>query len=77
MLCRRWSVGKYRIKLIAFVGKINVRIFVLSSNCRNMIKGNNVPHIYSDGSLCLFYPKYKECDYNEPWVNTLLPWISL
>lgn len=39
--------------------------------------GVKVPHLYNDGSLCLFYPKNDEWNYKQLWLETLIPWTSL
>ena len=39
--------------------------------------GKKVPHLYSNGSLCLYYPEYQEWNYRDSWAETLIPWTSL
>ena len=33
-------------------------------------------HLYSDGSLCLFYPKFKEWQPSDFIYKTIIPWVS-
>src|SRR5687768_13258328 len=49
-----------------------VRVLAPTLEC---LEGEKIPHLYADGSLCLFYPDGKE------WspamsVSVLLPWAS-
>jgi len=39
--------------------------------------GRNPPHLYSDGSLCLYYPKYYEWKSTMLIGETIIPWTSL
>ena len=43
-------------------------------------KNNNddaIPHLYPDGSLCLFRPAYEEFKESDFISDTIIPWISL
>lgn len=42
----------------------------------NIPEGEELPHVYYDGSLCLYYPKWKEWDSTMLLVDTIVPWIS-
>lgn len=68
---------EYTIKLYANQGKKSVKLFVVNPKISRVENGKNVPHLYSDGSLCLFYPKYNEWNYTDSWAETLIPWASL
>jgi len=35
-----------------------------------------VPHVYPDGSLCLYYPKAREFTRDQLLVETIVPWTS-
>ena len=67
----------YTIKLFAKQDSTVVNIFVVNPKISLFENGKKVPHLYSDGSLCLFYPKYNELSYNDLWAETLIPWTSL
>lgn len=67
----------YRVKLIARVGYERVEIFVEDPKITTYINGQKVPHLYSNGSLCLHYPKNHEWSYTDSWAETLIPWTSL
>lgn len=41
------------------------------------LKDKKIPHIYKDGSLCLFYFKNKEWTRQNLISETILPWTSL
>ena len=70
---------KYTVSCDAQVGLETVNIFVRKPDIIQMGKKENihVPHTYSDGSLCLFYPKMGEWWYTYKWSETLIPWTSL
>lgn len=54
-----------------------VDIFVVNPKIELYENNRRVPHMYSDGSLCLYYPKYNEWNYTDSWAETLIPWTSL
>lgn len=38
--------------------------------------GQRAPHLYPDGSLCLFYPRAREWN-NQMWLaRTTVPWTA-
>jgi hypothetical protein len=41
------------------------------------IENKKIPHIYKDGSLCLFYSKNKEWTRQNLISETIIPWTSL
>lgn len=67
----------YKIRLVARQGNKGVDIFVVEPRIDLYENGKKVPHLYSNGSLCLYYPKYQEWDYSDSWAETLIPWVSL
>lgn len=67
----------YKIKLSVDLRKQKVKAFVVEPDIHKVHKNKNMPHVYSDGSLCLYYPSYNEFNYKDNWVETLIPWISL
>ncbi len=69
--------GEYLIKIRARVGSKIVGIFPIKPKIERFVNGKKVPHMYKDGSLCLFYPKYCEWNYSDSWAETLIPWTSL
>lgn len=68
---------EYVIKIRARVGSKIVGVFPVSPKIGRLSNGKKVPHMYKDGSLCLFYPKYCEWNYTDSWAETLVPWTSL
>lgn len=36
-----------------------------------------IPHLYPNGSLCLYYPDYNEWHANDSWADSIIPWTSL
>ena len=54
------ELGWYTIKLFAKQDSKVVNIFVVNPKISLFENEKKVPHLYSDGSLCLFYPKYNE-----------------
>ncbi len=53
------------------------RVAVLSPTLSDRGDGNPIPHRYSDGSLCLYFPRYGEWTSNHFLADTILPWASL
>lgn len=68
---------KYSVRLIAKIGSTNVDVFVMRPNIRELKKSFPIPHLYPNGSLCLYYPDYNEWNPNDFWADTLIPWTCL
>ena len=68
---------EYTIKLNAKKGSEQVNIFVVNPKISLTEHGKLVPHLYSNGALCLYYPKYKELKCKDYWSETLIPWTCL
>lgn len=56
-------------------GSPEVRI--VSPVLKQNSKGDKIPHMYSQKTLCLFQPKYKEFKRNDFLCDTIIPWTSL
>ncbi len=67
----------YTVKIVAKLNKKSVDIFVINPRINRKDGNTTVPHMYSDNSLCLYYPEYKEWSYTDLWSETLIPWTSL
>lgn len=67
----------YTIKVYAKQNSTTVNIFVVEPKVDFLENGKKVPHLYSNGSLCLFYPPNNEFNYKDLWSETLIPWTSL
>ena len=67
----------YKVRLVAQQGRKSVDIFVEEPRIALYENGKKVPHLYSNGSLCLYYPEYQEWNYRDSWAETLIPWTSL
>lgn len=68
---------EYVIQLVAKQNKKTVDIFVVNPRIGLLKNNKKVPHMYSDGTLCLYYPKNNEWCYKDSWAETLIPWTSL
>jgi len=61
----------YKIRVVDRAPKFP-RVYVLEPK---LIEG--APHVYSDGSLCLFYPKDFSWNKKSLIAETIIPWTSL
>lgn len=68
---------RYKVKLFAKIGSTNVDVFVVEPNIVELKKKIPVPHLYPNGSLCLYYPDYNEWNVADLWAETLIPWTCL
>ena len=68
---------EYDVRLVVKTGSTNVDVFVVSPNISALNKKRHVPHLYSNGALCLYYPNYDEWNPHESWADTLIPWTCL
>lgn len=53
------------------------RVHVVEPQLRKNYKGEAVPHLHADSSLCLYYPKYGEWRPSLSVADTIIPWASL
>lgn len=67
----------YKLRISAKVDSTIVNIYPVEPFIGREINGEKVPHMFSDGSLCLYYPEYNEWKYSDCWADTLIPWASL
>lgn len=67
----------YKLKISTRVNSTIVSIYPVEPFIGREINGKKVPHMYPDGSLCLYYPEYNEWKYSDSWATTLIPWASL
>lgn len=68
---------EYKIRIVARCNSKIVDVFVDDPRIIKYVNGKKTPHLYSNGSLCLYYPNYNEWDYMDLWSDTLIPWTSL
>jgi hypothetical protein len=66
----------YRVRISYRLEKAP-RVAVLSPTLSDRGDGTPIPHRYSDGSLCLYFPRYGEWASNYFLVDTIVPWTSL
>lgn len=66
----------YQVQVRYAIGS-KPKITVLYPILRRNLKGEKVPHRYSDGTLCLYQPRYGEWTPQLFIADTILPWISL
>lgn len=66
---------QFELKYYSADGIPSVRILspVLIKNS----KGEKIPHMYSNGTLCLYRPKYKEFNKNDFLADKIIPWTAL
>lgn len=57
--------------------KEKIKIFIREPEIKVMHNGKKAEHLYSDGSLCLFFPKAREFNSKRLIVEYIIPWISL
>ena len=67
----------YKLRISARIESTIVDIYPVEPFIGRGPNGEKVPHMYSDGSLCLYYPEYAEWKYTDSWAETLIPWASL
>lgn len=67
---------KYQFSLKYKLGELP-SVNILSPILIKNEKGEDIPHLYPNGSLCLYRPLRKEFDYSNLMANTIIPWISL
>ncbi len=53
------------------------KIKITSPKLQINSKGESIPHLYLDNSLCLYHPKYYEFRGADLICDTIIPWISL
>lgn len=61
---------KYKLKNLP-------QILVLNPVLERNSKGEAIPHMYSQKSLCLYQPKYKQFTSSDLLCDTIIPWTSL
>ena len=70
-----------RSSMYNFVIKYNLatgpQTRLTSPELRKNDKDDNIPHLYPDGSLCLYRPKYREFTRTDFLSETIIPWTSL
>ncbi len=55
----------------------NPVVRITSPQLKKNSKGDAIPHLYPDGSLCLFRPAYDEFNESDFISDTIIPWASL
>lgn len=66
-----------QIKYYIIKKKPLVEVKILDPILIKNSKGEEIPHMYSQESLCLFMPKYNEFKKTDLICDTLIPWTSL
>lgn len=66
----------YKIRINYKFG-VQPSVFVLSPSLKELAKGREIPHLYSqkEEKLCLYRPKYKEWTPDQYLSKTIVPWI--
>lgn len=64
-----------------FVLKYNLtespKIKIVSPELKKNEKGEDAEHLYPNGYLCLYQPKYREFTRTDLLTDTIIPWVSL
>lgn len=64
-----------------FVLKYNLndspKIKIVSPELKKNEKGEEAEHLYPNGYLCLYQPKYREFTRTDLLTDTIIPWASL
>ena len=64
-----------------FVLKYNLtdrpKIKIVSPELKKNEKGEEAEHLYPNGYLCLYQPKYREFTRTDLLTDTIIPWTSL
>ncbi|MBU2557579.1 MAG: hypothetical protein KJ578_07355 [Bacteroidetes bacterium] len=70
-----------RSAIYNFILKYNLtdspRIKIVSPELKKNEKGENAEHLYTNGYLCLYQPKYREFTRTDLLTDTIIPWTSL
>lgn len=53
------------------------KITIVSPPLQKSSKGEKIPHLYAEGHLCLYHPKYGEFSKTDFICDTIIPWASL
>ena len=67
----------YTVLMSTKKGSKKVNVFITKPRIERNSFNNIVPHMFSNNSLCLYYPQYNEWNYKDSWSSTLIPWTSL
>lgn len=67
----------YTVKIVSKVNWSHVKVYIVKPRLHKVSKGKKIPHLYTDGSLCLYYPKSKEWNMHDMWAETIVPWTCL
>lgn len=67
---------KYQARIEYRIGK-SPKINIISPKLELFEGARKLPHIYSDGSLCLYTPANGEWHEGKKIADTIIPWISL
>ena len=66
------AIYTVRIDYERFLPKVRVLSPIL--DCRD--DADRLPHTFPDGSLCLYYWRFREWTSSMPLATTIVPWIS-
>lgn len=69
----------YAVEIEYFIIKKKplIQIKILDPILKKNVNGEEIPHMYSQESLCLFMPKYNEFKKTDLISDTIIPWTSL
>lgn len=73
-LCPTTMSRDYSVELRYKLGK-NPKVRVLAPEL-DTLPGKRLPHIYRDGTLCLFYPRAREWHGGLLLAETIIPWAA-
>lgn len=67
----------FELKYSILRGKAKPEIRILTPLLEKNYKDDEIPHLYSNGTLCLYRPKYNEFRKSDFIADTIIPWTSL
>jgi hypothetical protein len=63
--------------VLKYTLKKTPKIWIVSPELKENRIGEKPPHIYKEGNLCLYQPKYHEFKDSHFLFETIIPWTSL
>ncbi len=66
---------EYVVEIRYHLGR-DPEVRVVSPQLRDRGDGRPIPHLYAEGTLCLYHPRYREWTAADLIAHTILPWIS-
>lgn len=68
--------GSYLVR-ISYKLKESPKVYLIKPPLQKNVKGEDAPHLYPNGRLCVYHPRFKEWDGSKSIAQTIIPWTSL